>query len=511
MIESKEDIKVTVPEQYRTPEAGNVTTHAHAVDSHAWIMLALLCVAQFVNVLNFQSVTLVLPAIARGLSLSTEISQWVVSANILAFGGGLLIAGRLADHIGHRRMFMMGVAIFALSSLLCGLSPLLSILIIARILQGLSAAMMASSAFALLIDIFPEGNYRNRAIGIWGAVGPIGGLIGTLVGSVLADRFGWPWLFFFNVPIALGTLYLAYRLLPRRLEQADAAKFDIVGALLALGSVVLLIESLTQIANGPGGDWLLPVLLLAGACALFVLFCWFETRIAHPLVPLHFFRYPNIAGANLASLAFSAAANTSLFFFALYMQHIRGFSAFMTGVAFMPTNIVLIAGSFVGARLVNRFGYKRVMLLGLGLLCMAGLLFSSLSINGSYLQTQLPALIFLGAGLGIVQIGAMGAGTAGVPPAESGLASGVMSMTGQIGTSIGLATLVSIAAIRSAGQPSNPAVLVAGYQWAFYGEAAFSLLGILLVLLTIRKPPLSADKAVTVNHSDELSESIRRS
>jgi MFS family permease len=354
----------------------------------------------------------------------------------------------------------------------------------------MSSAMMIPAALALLINTFPQGVYRQRALGIWSAVGPVGGIAGTLLGTVLADAFGWPWIFFLNVPFVLVALLIAFKLLPNSHEATSPPRVDLAGALLSTSSIVLLIAGLTQIVD-PTGSSITLLALFVGSLVFLLLFCFLEKHILHPLVPLRFFLRPNIAGSSLVTLAFSAAANTPLFFFTLYMQQVHGFSSFMTGLAFLPANLAIIGGALINARLIKWLGYKHATLVSLLLIAGAVLLFTRISVTGEYIWMLLPGLVLLGSGLGIVQVVVTGVGIEQVTANERGLVSSILNMASQIGTAIGLATLVSLANLRITlltgnTQPSS-ADLVASFQWAFYGGAAFALLGILMTLFTLKK------------------------
>jgi EmrB/QacA subfamily drug resistance transporter len=479
---------MTLTDQYLVQQAKDYSLPF--IRGRSLMILALLCVAQFINVLQFQSVTLVLPAVQHGLGFSSELLQWVVNTNVLAFGGGLLVAGRLADLFGHRRLFLFGLMLSAPGSLLSGFAISPFMLIIGRIIQGTSSAMMIPAALALLIDMFPKEAQRYRALGIWGAVGPVGGIAGTVLGTLMTDTFGWPWIFFLNVPLAVVTLLLSLKMLPDVGETPSSARVDVLGALLSTGSIVLLIAALTQITH-PTGSWLIPLSLLSGSLVSLLLFCLLELHLTHPLVPLHVLLRPQIAGANLVTLAYSAATNTPIFFFTLYMQQVRGFSSFLTGLAFLPTNLTLLCGSFLCAKLIRWVGAKMATVVGLVMVAVAALLFTRMSVSGEYTWILLPGLVLLGGGLGIAQVAVMVIGTAQVPISERGLASSLISMASQVGTALGLAVLASLANLRSTiltghTQPSQ-GDLVAGFQWAFDGVAVFAVLSILLATFIMKK------------------------
>ncbi|GHO64388.1 MFS transporter [Ktedonobacter sp. SOSP1-52] len=481
---------MTIANRPITPQANDRIVPL--ASARSWFILALLCVAQFINVFLFQSVTLVLPAIQNGLHFSSENLQWVTNAYTLAFGGGLLVAGRLADLFGRRRLFLLGLLLCVPGLLASGFATSSLLLIVGRIIQGISCAIVIPAALALLIDTFPQDAQRHRALGIWSAAGPIGGMAGTILGTLLADSFGWPWIFFLNVPFAVVMLLIALKALPDVRERpSSSARVDILGALLSTGGIVLLIAALTQMAH-PDGRWLSSPALLAG-CSLVVLllFCFLERRLAHPLVPLRFLLRPQIAGASLVTLMYSAATNTPLFFFTLYMQQVRGSSSFLTGLSFLPTNLALLCGSFLCARIIRWLGAKKVTAISLLMVAAGALLFTRMSVSGNDILWLLPGLVLLGAGLGMAQVAVMAIGTSQLPVSERGLASSLVSMASQIGTALGLALLVLLANLRSSvltGHPQPSSVeLVAGFQWAFSGAIAFAVLSILLSIFMLKR------------------------
>ncbi|WP_165423866.1 MFS transporter [Ktedonosporobacter rubrisoli] len=316
------------------------------------------------------------------------------------------------------------------------------------------------------------------------------GVAGTLLGSFFADRYGWPSIFFLNVPFGLLALPAAIVLLPPAQKSRDVVALDLPGALLSTCSLVLLITGLTQIVH-PSVNYLLLLACFGGFLIFFLLFCFIEAHVKYPLVPLHFFRQPNVAGSTMVTLAFCATANTVLFFFTLYMQQVHGFSSFITGLAFLPTNVMLILGSFGAPLLIKRWGYKLTILIGLLFLAGGALLYARISVTGEYVWTLLPGLAAVGTGLGICQVAATGVGTHQVGPTERGLVSSLLNVASQVGTALGLAVLVSVANARTLMLAHNsrpsPEDLVAGFQWAFYAGAAFSLLGIVLLFLTIKR------------------------
>ena len=479
-----------------------------------WAALALLCAAQFLTVLNFQVATVALPSIGRGLAFSQQGLQWVVSAHALAFGGALLLAGRLADIAGHRRLFMVGVGAFAGATLACGLAPNAPALLAARVVQGLGTALFTPAALALLGDTFPEGTARNRALGIWSAAGPFGGIAGLLGGGALAGALGWRWVFFISVLVAALTLACAPLALRGRCERRAGERLDWAGAVLGTAAIIAIVYGLngaTTVASTP----LRVILPLVGGFALLALFVAVERRIAAPLVPLSLFRRRALLGPNLVGFLHAAVTNTPFFFFTLYMQQIRGHSPFITGLAFLPTNLALVAGAALGGRGADRFGARRTMIGGMVLEVASLLLLARIAVAGSYWATLLPGLICEGLGLGIVQVAAVGAVTTGAAERERGLAAGLFNTAAQIGTAVGLSILVTIATARTGtltdGAAPTADGLVAGYRWAFLGGGVLALIGLLVAVFVVREGvPGQMEEDDADTQSTEASEPAQR-
>lgn len=463
---------------------------------HSWVALALVCAAQFVTVLDFQSVSIALPAIQRGLGLAPGTLQWVVTINALTFGGFLLLASRAADRIGRRRTFMAGLALLAASALCCGLARSPAVLIGARAVQGLAAAIVTPAALAILSATFPEGPERNRALGIWGAVGPLGGIVGIGVGGVLAGGLGWPWVFFLEAPLAVLALALSPLVLPGDRGRADAVRLDVAGAALATTALVLLVYGLTE-AQRAGFGSPRTVGVLAAALALLVAFRAIEGWVRDPLVPFAVFRRRTLTGANLVTILHAAATNTPIFFFALYMQQVAHRSPLATGLAFLPVDVAVIAGAALGTALTNHIGHRWTMAGGMASLVIALLLLTRMAVGGAYIATLLPGLVLYGLGVGIVAVAVNIAGTAGIGDAEHGLAWGLINTSARIGTALGLAALVALASARTGmldgGAQPSAAAQVAGYRWAFVGGAVAAAMGMLVALGVVPRQESGAE------------------
>lgn len=460
-----------------------------------WPALALLCAAQFVGVMNFQIVAIALPMIGQGLGFSSTGLQWVISANALAYGGFVLLSGRAADLFGHRRLFRVGLALYAVASLACGLALSPPLMIAARTAQGLGTALFTPAALALLTDTFPDGPERNRALGLWGGAGPLGGIVSVLVGGFLATHLGWPWVFFLSIPIAVVAFGLAPALLPEHRSRQGPGSLDLAGAITGTAGIGLFVYGLTRVTGDRFSSLVsaVPIALALGLLATFVLI---EARSADPILPLRIFRRRLLTGANIVAVLHGAATNTPIFFFALYMQQVRDASPLATGLAFLPCNLAVVAGAALGARLASRAGYWWTMAAGMGIVAVALPVLARMSIDGGYAGTLLPGLILWGSGLGVAQIGIIGAATTGVEATARGLAAGLLNTSAQIGTALGLACLVAVATARTEFLSEDAAIgtaaLVDGYRWAFYAGASLATLGV-LVAFVIGRGDLRSD------------------
>ena len=445
---------------------------------HRGLALGLILLAQLLVVIDVSIVTLALPAIQRGLGFSPAGLQWVISAYALAFGGFLLLGGRLADLLGRRRILISGAGLFTVASLACGLAGSAGMLVAARAAEGLGAAMMAPAAMSLILAIFPEGAERNRALGALGAVGGAGGAIGVLAGGMLTTWLSWQWIFFVNLPVGALIVAAARPLLPESRASQARRRFDVAGAATVTGGLSLLVYAVVTAASN-GWASATTIGLLAGAAALIAAFVVIEARSAAPLLPLTFFRNRTVTAANLAGLLLGAAIFPMFVFLSLYMQQALGYSAIKAGLAFLVIAGGLIASSGVAQGLVTRLGTKLVLTAGLLGLTVAQVLFARLPVAGHFTGDLLPGFVVVAAALGLSFVGDVIASTAGVKPAEAGLASGLINASQQIGGAIGLAVATSVAAARTAdllraGHPQT-AALAGGFHDAFMLTGALAL------------------------------------
>ena len=456
-----------------------------------WIALALLALAQFVVVLDASIVNVALPSIGRDLKFSQDDLSWVVNAYTLFFGGFLLLGGRMADLIGRRRMFMAGLVLFALASLAGGLSTSPGMLIAARAVQGLGAALLSPAALSLVTVMFAEGAERNKALGVWGAVAGSGGAAGVLMGGVLTEYAGWEWVLFVNVPIGIVAACLAPRLLPES-RNAGARHFDVAGAVSVTAGLSLLVYSLVD-ANNAG--WLSTQTLGLGAVALALLaaFVAIESRSHAPLVPFGIFRNRTLAGANAVGLLVAMALFSMFFFISLYMQQVLGYDALKAGLAYLPLAAGIIVSAGMASGLVTRFGFKPILVSGLILTAVGLIWFAQVDADGTYLGDILFPSLLAAVGLGFAFVSMTIAAVTGVVDKQTGLASGLINTSQQIGGALGLAILVSIAnsrtddLMRSAGGAKSalPNALTQGFQSAFLVGAGFAVVGAILAVTLI--------------------------
>jgi EmrB/QacA subfamily drug resistance transporter len=410
-------------------------------------VLTLVAVAQFMIVLDSTIVNVALPTIQRDVGFSEQSLVWVLNAYTLIFGGFLLLGGRLADRLGRRRLFMAGTALFATASLICGVSQSEATLLIARGAQGLGGALVSPAALSIILTSFAEGTERNRALAVWGAIAGAGGAVGLLLGGLLVELLSWRWIFFVNVPIGALLVATAPRRIPESRSQNAAAGYDVEGAVaITLGTIALVYTLIKAQAWGWGSGRTLGG--FAAAALLVAAFLVIERRQRNPLVPLRIFSTRSLSASAVTLLLVAASLFGVIFFITLYLQQVLGYSALKTGVAYMPMSLSIIAASTLASRLVDRYSPKPVLASGL-LISTAGLLLiTRVSGDSDYAGHVLPAMIVMGIGLGMSFVPVTIAGTNGVPPQDSGLASGVLNTMTQVGGALGLAILTSISTPR---------------------------------------------------------------
>jgi EmrB/QacA subfamily drug resistance transporter len=438
-----------------------------------WLALMVLCLGTLMIVLDTTIVNVALPSIRVDLGFSATTLAWVVNAYLLTFGGFLLLGGRLGDLYGNRRLFVAGITLFTVASLCCGLAGSQGLLVTARAVQGVGAAIVSAVGLSLMMSLFTEPVERAKAMGLFGFVASGGGSIGVLLGGILTSALNWHWIFLVNVPIGVAVVTLAIRLLPGQHRTAARVRLDIAGAVTATASLMLAVYAIVNGNQGGSGQTLGG---LGAAIALLATFIVIESRVRHPLVPLELFRRRNLATANVIGVLWAAAMFAWFFLSAQYLQLVLGYSALQVGLAFLPANLIMGTMSVgASARLVIRFGIRTPLAVGLGLAAIGLLLFSRAPVGGSFVADVLPAMVLLGFGAGIAFNPVLLAAMSDVASEQSGLASGVVNTAFMMGGALGLAVLVSLAAARTASLhavTSPLSALVGGYHVAFLAGAA---------------------------------------
>ncbi len=454
------------------------------------LALMLLAMTQFVVVIDASIVNVALPSIGHALDFSQADLSWVVNAYTLTFGGFLLLGGRLADLMGRRRMFILGLIVFSLASLIGGLAQSEPWLLAARAVQGLGAAIVSPAALSIIATTFADGQERNRALGVWGAVAGAGGAAGVLLGGVLTSGLSWRWVLFVNVPIGLFCAFLAPRILPESREQGEQRTFDIPGAVTVTAGLALLVYAFVDAANVGWGSTS-TLTRIAGALALLVAFAVIELRTRDPLMPFAIFRLRTLRGADTVALLIGMSLFSMFFFISLYMQQVLRFSALHAGLSYLPLAVGIILSAGAASVGVTRFGFKPVLFAGL-LFVAAGLLWFSRvpTHGGTFAGNVLGPSLLAAIGLGLSFVTVTIAAVTGTNPHQAGLASGLVNTAQQVGGALGLAILATVANSRTkgilhAGGHDVAFALTKGFERAFLVGAGFALVGAALTLLLI--------------------------
>ncbi len=416
---------------------------------HHWWILIILALAQFMVVLDTSVVNVALPAVEKAFHMSQTNLQWIVTAYTLTFGGFLLFGGRAADLFGRRRLFMIGIVLFGIASLLDGLSQSGGMLIALRAAQGLAAALMSPAALSIVLVTYREGHERNTALSVWGAVAAGGAAAGVLLGGVITEYWGWRWNFFINVPVSLAVLYATWRLVPAHESEETHNDLDLLGAASITAAMMLLVYGLVK---APAHGWTADSTLgyLGGAVALIIFFIANELRSEHPLVPFGIFKIRNLTGANLTMMPIMAGMFSTFFFASLYVQTMLGYSPVKTGLSFLVIPIAIAVSATQIPRLIKKIGYKPILMVA-PLVVASGLFWlAHVPLHGSYVHDLLPGFALLGLGMGATFVPITIAATSGVSGRESGLASGLLNTSQQIGGALGLAILTGVSASSAA-------------------------------------------------------------
>ncbi len=469
-----------------------------ASDPHRWRILAVVATAFFMTILDVSIVNVALPSIGKDLNFSQENLQWVITAYAIAFGGFLLLGGRAADLLGRRRVFFVGVTVFTLASLVCGLSQSEGMLISARAVQGLGAAIISPAALSIVMTSFEEGPERNKALGIWGALGGSGAAVGVLAGGILTKYLGWEWIFFVNVPVGALVLALTPRIVPESRREGAERHYDALGAVLVSGGLALLVYTISR-APDVGWGTTRTILLLIASGALLVAFLVNERRVVDPLMPFSIFRVRTLAGANVVGWLLGAVLFANFFLLTLYVQDVLGYSALKAGVTFVATAGTAVLAAGVAQALTTRFGPKPIIVIGLALLTGAMIWYAQIPVNGSYASDLLPGYLMVGVGIAFAYVPVSIAALAGVGEREAGLASGLINTSQQIGGAVGVAVASTVFTSRfntlaDEGKPI-PTALTHGYAAAFWALAVFGVAAIVAALTLIRREELAETPA----------------
>jgi EmrB/QacA subfamily drug resistance transporter len=457
-----------------------------------WLVLVIACLAQFMVVLDATVVNIALPSVQHGLHFSAANLQWVVNAYTLIFGGFLLLGGRAADLLGRKRLFVAGVILFSAASLLNGVAQSSGMLIVGRGLQGLGGALVSPAALSIVTTTFSDGEQRTKALGVWSAIAASGAAVGLLVGGVLTQVASWRWVFFVNVPVGIATVALAFRYVAESRVDVEHRSYDVAGAFTVTTGLVVLVYAIVQAqAYGWGSGRTLG--LGAVAFALLAAFLVIENRSQAPLMRLSIFRIRTLSVAD-ATLLLVASAMFGMFFFAsLYVQEVLGYSPLKAGLAFLPVSAGIMVGAGIAQQLIKRLGVRRVSIAGISLATLGMLVLTQVPVHGSYAGNLLVGLLPMSIGMGLTFVPITLLGTSGVTDADSGLASGLFNTAQQVGGSLGLAILASLAAsqtsslLHASGGAGQLAARVSGYHVAFMAAAIMLAAGGALMTFVLRK------------------------
>jgi EmrB/QacA subfamily drug resistance transporter len=467
---------------------------------HRWRAFAVLAVSFFMTIVDLAIVNVALPTIGRKLHVSESDLQWVVTAYAITFGGFLLLGGRAADLLGRRRILMLGLAVFTAASLGAGLAGTAGLLIAMRGLQGFGAAVVLPAALSIVMNMFAEGAERNKALGLWGAIGASGATVGVVAGGLLTRYAGWEYIFYLNVPIGAGALLVVPRIVPESRLQSTRRRFDPMGAVTVTGSLLLLVYTISK-APQVGWGSARTVTLLAVSAALLVAFVVIEARAAAPLMPLRIFRLRTVAVANAVGLLLGGSFFAFIFIGTLYMQQVLGYSALQAGAAWLAASLTSVALAGASQKLVTRISAGPVMALGMALIGGGILWATQVPVHGHFWSALAGPFFVAGAGTAFAFIPVSIAGLAGVAEQDAGLASGLLNTSQQLGGAIGTAVASTVAATRLGtllGQGKAPNVaLTGGFEWAFWVCGMIAVLALPVTVALFRRRAVASIPAAT--------------
>ncbi|HZQ65946.1 MAG TPA: DHA2 family efflux MFS transporter permease subunit [Gaiellaceae bacterium] len=469
-------------------------------ERNKWFVLAVVGAAFFMTILDVAIVNVAIPSIQKDLDIAEATVQWVVTAYAITFGGFLLLGGRMADLLGRRRIFVVGLVLFTLASLACGLATNASVLITARAVQGVGAAIISPAALSIVTTTFTEGAERNKALGVWGALGGSGAAVGVLLGGVLTKYLGWEWIFFVNVPVGALVFALTRPVVPESRADLGHRRFDAGGAVSVTGGLALLVYA---ISKAPDVGWATgrTIGLLLASVAILAVFVALELRSSAPLVPFGVFRIRTLTGANVVGLLLGASLYANFFILTLYVQQILGWSALKTGVTFLATAGTTVIWAGVAQGLVTKIGPRTVMTTGLAVMALAMLGYTRVPVDGHYWPDLLPIYLIVALAIAFAFIPVTIAGFIGVPGHQAGLVSGLLNTTQQIGGAIGVAVTSTIFISQAKSGGFTKAAQTSGYHWAFAALVAIAAVGAVAAFVFFRgaRMPEGETEAVTVS------------
>ncbi len=450
-----------------------------------WLVLAVVGAAFFMTILDVAIVNVAIPSIQTDLHIKESTVQWVITAYAITFGGFLLLGGRMADLLGRRRIFVVGLILFTIASLTCGLAWSAGVLIVSRAVQGIGAAIISPAALSIVTTTFEEGAERNKALGIWGALGGSGAAVGVLLGGILTKYLGWEWIFFVNVPVGALVFALTRPVVPESHADLGHRRFDAAGAVTVTGGLALLVYA---ISKAPDVGWATgrTIGLLFASVVVLAAFVVWELRTTAPLVPFGIFRIRTLTGANVVGLLLGATIYANFFILTLYVQGVLGWSALKTGVTFLATAGTTVIWAGVAQALVTKIGPRAVMTFGLAVLSLTVLGYTRIPVDGHYWPDLLPLYIVFAVGLAFAFIPVTIAGFIGVPPHQAGLASGLLNTTQQIGGAVGVAVTSTIFVSHAKAGNFTPQAFTSGYRWAFAALVVFAAVGAVAAFVFFR-------------------------